>query len=922
MGKLWKLSLALLLFMSFGNAGAGSETNGASNGAVRGRVVDDERQVLPGAVVTIESLHAGVVSDVNGFFTFPDLRPGTYEVKVSYVGYRPVTVQVDVPMNKTIVVDFVLTEGAVLQEVQVQGAFRGQRGAINVQKNNMGVTNVVAADQIGKFPDSNIGDALKRISGINVQYDQGEARFGQVRGTSPDLSSITVNGNRLPSAEGGTRSVQLDLIPAEMIQTIEVNKVVTSDMDADAIGGSINLVTKSSPYRRLFNATVGTGYNWISNKPQLNLGMTCGDRFFNNRLGLMAAASYQNAPSGSDNTEFEYDVDDDGNVVLTEAQVRQYYVTRERHSYSLSADYVLDNNNKLTFNGIYNLRNDWENRYRLTYKNLDQGDGNMSARIQTKGGSGDNRNARLERQQTMDFTLGGEHLWGKLAANWATSYSRASEERPNERYFDLQLKKQTFDIVAAGGRQPYTTAYVSLDDGSWSIKEITNSFRDIVENEWKYRLDFELPLVRGTFGSRLKFGGKYTHKTKSRETLCMDYTDVYGQMFGEEYKNNYTLQIRSGFMPGSQYKPTLFVSKEYLGSLDFSKLDGEQVLEESSGNYDATERVSAAYVRFDQKLGRRLRMLLGLRMEATNLKNTGLDWIVDEVGNESLEDTGEHRNNYVNWLPSILLKYDVSDDLKMRMSYTRTLARPKYEYVMPGTSINRSESPVEVFVGNPDLKPTTSDNIDLQAECYFSSIGLATAGVFCKRIRDYTVNHVSRGSYQTYDDCIITKPVNAFDANLFGMEFGWQRDFGFIAPSLSCVGFYGNYTYTRSKVVKSVFGDKSEQALPGSPGHIANASLYFDKRGVNVRLSYNFTSAFQDDEEYEEDSRLRRYYDEVNYLDLNASYTWGKTFKYTFYASANNLLNQPLRYYQGEKNRTMQVEYYGVKVQAGFKVGF
>lgn len=201
---------------------------------------------------------------------------------------------------------------------------------------------------MGKFPDSNIGDALKRINGINVQYDQGEARFGQVRGTSADLSSVTINGNRLPSAEGDTRNVQLDLIPADMIQTIEVSKVVTSDMDGDAIGGSINLITKSTPYKRTISATAGTGYNWISQKAQLNLGFTYGDRFFNDKLGMMAAVSYQNAPVGSDDVEFEYDVNKKGEVVMVEAQKRQYYVTRERQSYSLAFDYEINPNHRLT----------------------------------------------------------------------------------------------------------------------------------------------------------------------------------------------------------------------------------------------------------------------------------------------------------------------------------------------------------------------------------------------------------------------------------------------------------------------------------------------------------------------------------------------------------------------------------------------
>ena len=182
--------------------------------------------------------------------------------------------KITIPEGKTLERDVILNEGVELQEIVIGGAFQGQRRAINSQKSSLGIKNVVSADQVGKFPDSNIGDALKRISGINVQYDQGEARFGQVRGTSADLSSVTINGNRIPSAEGDTRNVQLDLIPADMIQTIEVSKVVTSDMDADAIGGSINLVTKNSPYKRTLTATAGSGYNWISEKAQLNLGLT------------------------------------------------------------------------------------------------------------------------------------------------------------------------------------------------------------------------------------------------------------------------------------------------------------------------------------------------------------------------------------------------------------------------------------------------------------------------------------------------------------------------------------------------------------------------------------------------------------------------------------------------------------------------
>ena len=226
-----------------------------------------------------------MTADINGFYKLPNLKPGAYTLKVTYVGYNPIYKKVNITDTKKVIVeDIVMSEGIELSEVNVKGAFSGQRRALQMQKEAMGVTNVVSADQVGKFPDSNIGDALKRINGINVQYDQGEARFGQVRGTSADLTSVTVNGNRLPSAEGDTRNVQLDLIPADMVQTIEVSKVVTSDMDGDAIGGAINLVTKNTPFRRVLNFTGSTGYTWISGKPQWNIGATWGDRFFDDSL--------------------------------------------------------------------------------------------------------------------------------------------------------------------------------------------------------------------------------------------------------------------------------------------------------------------------------------------------------------------------------------------------------------------------------------------------------------------------------------------------------------------------------------------------------------------------------------------------------------------------------------------------------------
>lgn len=247
---------------------------------------------------------------------------------------------------------------------------------------------------------------------------------------------------------------------------------------------------------------------------------------------------------------------------------------------------------------------------------------------------------------------------------------------------------------------------------------------------------------------------------------------------------------------------------------------------------------------------------------------------------------------------------------------------------MANTIFNISDE--EATIGDPNIDPTTSHNFDLSIDYYFKSIGLVSAGVFYKDIKNVNVEAIGTMTGEElglagYADTQfqVTQNMNAYDARIFGAEFALQRDFGFITPALKCLGFYGNYTYTHSSThnYNPVLGikDGDDVTMAGSPEHTANVSLFYEKDGVNVRLSYNTASSFID--QMNTGSReLDRYYDAVNYLDLNASYTWGKKFKTTIYAEATNLLNQPLRYYQGNKDRTMQVEYYGVKLTAGVKI--
>lgn len=894
----------------------------ASPKSVKGRILDNEQLPLYGAVVAIDSNRYATVTDMAGNYTFTDLPDGVHRLTVSYIGFMPVDTLLDIRNDLRTIDDIVMKVSAMqLDEVVVNGVFSGQQRAMGRQKANINITNVVSSDQIGKFPDNNIGDAIKRISGINVQYDQGEARFGQVRGTPAEFSSVTVNGSRIPSAEGDVRNVQLDLIPADMIQAIEVSKTLLPDQDGDAIGGSINLVTKESPKRFTLNAMAGSGYNMVSHKPQLDFGLTVGTRFFKNRLGIMASASYQNAPLGSYNTEFIWEKDDSGTVYLNDYQIRQYYVTRERQSYSLALDYKFNADHRIWVKGMFNNRNDWENRYRVTLKDISP-EGKADVRVQTKAGTPDQKNARLERQRTFDLTVGGESRVGIFNIDWKLGYDRASEERPHERYIDFRLKKQNFGFDLSDPNEPWAYplegSTMTLNEG-FALKELTEQTQSIVEQDYKAALDVESALTNRT---KLKFGAKYVAKTKQRERDFYEYTPTDMAGFLQDALTHTVNQSSDEFMPSSKYQAGQFIDKRYVGGLDLN--DGAlftkaQVASELAANYEAREDVASVYAMMDSRLGDHLHFMGGLRVEHTALRYTGR--IYDDETDE-VTPTSPEKSHYTNFLPSLLVKWDPLKDLIVRVGYNQALARPKYSALIPGINISRNDN--EIKVGNSNLKPTVSHNIDLNAEYYWKSVGLVSVGIFYKRIEGFIVDEVIfNKDYNGHVWTRFTQPKNAGNADIAGVELSYQRDFGFISPALKCLGFYGTYTYTYSRVTDFNFEGRENETglhLPGSPTHTANASLFFDKWGLNIRLSYNYASDFID--EMGSNAFYDRYYDAVHYLDLNLGYTFGRKTKFTIYAACNNLLNQPLRYYQGSKAYTMQAEYYGVKFNGGLKINF
>ncbi|MGJ8548269.1 TonB-dependent receptor [Winogradskyella wichelsiae] len=938
MKKLFNLFLLLALpFFSY-----------AQTGNIQGTITDQNGLTVPGSTVSIISINKGTVTDFNGKYTLVNIPEGNYSITVEYLGYSDIISAVTVKPNETVTLNFTLnSEDTNLEEVLISGyGLSGQSRALNTQKNKQNITNIVSTDQVGKFPDANIGDAIKRIPGITMQMDQGEARNVIIRGLSPQLNSVTLNGSRIPSAESDNRNVQMDLIPSDMIQTIEVNKAVTPDMDADALGGSINLITKTSPQGFRLSATAGSGINFISDKRILNGSFLVGDRSKNDKFGWVIAASVNDNDFGSHNVEaewtdeFEYNSGDEDNLQEVEVnpyanvfEIREYQVQRIRRSFSANFDYKLDENNTIFFKSIYNWRDDRENRFVLEHEILDgedigagdfsvDADGNLTsflveAKRQSKGGIDNDRNqsTRLEDQRMQNYSLGGEHLFGDIQLDWTASFSKASEERLNERYLEYEGE---YGITFNNNEDKplYTPLNGEGNFEDFEFGELTEENQYTEEKDFNLFVNARLPLslIEGNEGF-LKIGAKTRIKNKNRDNDFTEYGDETGtlDLLGMVPTRNYT---NSDFLAGSQYQIGNFASPEFIGNLDLYNtelFEGEDLPEEYiTGNFDVNEDVYAGYAMLTQNLSDKFSILAGIRVEHTSIESEGSELVFDTDGDISGINTLKDKNTYTNILPGIHLKYDINDNTILRFAWTNTLARPNYVDLVAYREISNEDE--EIFLGNPELNPTTSMNFDIMAEHYFKSVGIISGGVFYKDIQDfvYTFQSENENGYEVY------QPLNGDDASVLGAEFSFQRRLDFLPGFAKNLSLYLNYTYLTSSTdgIRNEDGEERvDLDLPQTSPNMYNASLGYAGKKFSLRVSTNYSDSYID--EIGGNAFEDRYYDEQFFLDFNANIALSSNL--SMYVNLNNITNQPLRYYQGVKGRTMQMEYYEKRLTVGLK---
>ena len=895
-------------------------------GLISGTVKEGtEQRTLPGAVLRLDKFNRYTVSDKNGYFEFLNVPDGDYRVEVTYLGYVTAYQEVTVKEGVNSVMDFFLQEDSkVLNEVVVMGdQARGQAKAFNQQKTNRNVTNVISADQVGRFPDSNIGDALKRVPGITMQNDQGEARNIIVRGLASELNSVTLNGNRIPSAEGDNRKVQMDLIPSDMIQTIRVNKTLTPDMDGDAIGGSVDLVTRAASGGQRISLTALGGFNPIRNGATGSGSFVYSNRFAGDRVGVVLSASYMNKTYGSDNIEGVWGKDDADNIFLEEMDIRKYDVQRIRRSISLNTDWKIDANNTIAADLMYNWRDDRENRFRTQFKDVepvyDETTGAIAGYTgtisrETKGGIDNcrNKNARLEDQRVQSYALTGTHLLSpKFDLDWNLSYAKAQEDRPHERYIEYVQEGISMTQDLADPRKPFISA-PGQSESAFLFDKLTEQHDYTDEDEYSAKINARVPLSAiASQKGRLHFGLKARIKSKERNNNFYEYTPVDGlPSLAEMDKATYTQPLTQG----DRYIPGSFVSKQWLGNVD---LNNPALFEKEAdpseylvNNYQAKEQIYAGYLRWDQDITPDLTFIVGARIEHTRVDYEG-NYVLDEDYDNA--DLRQVRNSYTNVLPNVTVCYTPLKNMVLRGVFSTALARPNYYALIPFADVKSEDR--EISAGNSDLKATYSYNADLIGEYYFQSVGIVSAGLFYNF--PGLPNPIPAGEQWQF-----LRPLNGDEVHLFGVELAFQRKLDFLPTSfLRNFSVMLNYTYTHS-ITQGIYNEDGEErtdvSFPGTAPHMFNASLAWENNRFSARVSLNYTGGYLD--EVASDAFEDRYYDSQLFLDANASYRIADGLR--IFAEANNLTNQPLRYYQGSKQYMAQLEYYKSTFDLGIKWEF
>lgn len=966
----------------------------SGKGTITGHVTNQTTGLpLEGALVALEGESLKALTGKDGSYRLGNVPSGSNTVIVAYTGLDTSRVTVNVSSGSTAEANVGMTSDVyTLESFQVSAVREDQAAAINAQHNASNVKNVVATNAYGNVGESNLGNLLIKLPGVTPNRDEGDVHQISIRGINPNLNSVSVDGTLLAGAttRGDNRAFEIDKVSSNAIKSIEVIKSPTPDMDADSIGGKINLITKDGfeAQGREISYTIAannfvemeahtlTGAILNSNTEGSNgtikrfrshpSGSIVYSDIFgkNDNIALVLTGSFNR--SFSPRTAFRADYFDAGPVdtfgggtvgggkPLKNFQHTEDDILLDRLGLSGKLTFKTGENSKFFISAMHNDFTDimTQHKMRVFLRNeeldaanpfQESDDGKVYAVMDetvTEFTDGEMEYEMESRQRTVTtnmIQLGGENNSG----NWEIDYDISnSSSYATELREDLVLRVKgvgyrldsTYDnqfprITQTSGPnvRNYDNAYVDGMD-----ERDLKAWDDVTAGQLNVKriLNTEVPMF-------VKAGVRYRSQEKRQDRRRPRWVyvgpdgipgpDENGisddglQRFADDgrredpVEGRYTRPLWPDWLAlhdERRLKPELFY------------LDPDRVIAEDRANdRTAKEDITSAYV-MGEMTKDKFSALLGVRVEKTEtsgispLRNRDADNAADEWG-----ETTTSNGSYTSTFPGLHLKYDSSDQLVFRASFSTSIGRPNFDRLIPGTDIREEDLRIEI--NNPDLKPMFSDNIDLSAEYYMKGIGLLSVGYFTKSITDfefddnYTVGSgADNGFGGMYEGFEVSTAMNGGWADVNGLEFNYQQHFTYLPGILNAFGVFANYTLLDTKGTYD--GDTIVNEVQGFVEKSGNFGLSYIKHGWTVRGSASYKGENIDDDTGNPIDN--RYQESRTQLDLSVLYRVKPSM--SIFVDFLNLTNQHNTFYRGFRTRQANSQIYGRKITAGISGKF
>ncbi|QTH73315.1 TonB-dependent receptor [Pseudoalteromonas xiamenensis] len=893
---------------------------------LNGHVQDTkQKNNFEGAEVVVKELNKRVVTGRDGRFYMAKLPAGRYTLEVRYVGAEPTTQTIEIRDGET-------TEALVLlsptesqmEDLIVVGQRAGQAGALSRQKNADGIKSIVSADGIGQLPDQNAAEALQRLPGVFIARDQGEGRFVGIRGIDPNLNNVTINGANVPSPEAGVRSVAMDVIPSELVQSLEVSKTVTPDMDAGAIGGSIEVKSLSAFDRegQSYTFTAQAGYNEQVSETSPKLAASYSNVFELGKksdLGIAGAVSWFKRDFGSHNMEtdggfMELELEnaetgeDETFFGAEEMEQRHYLITRERLGAALNIDLHQGSKHKYYLRSLYSEFSDDEYRVRNEYK-FAKGDvvsHDANSALFTNAKMDRDTKDRYEEQKILSTVLGAEHQLKDWFVEYSVGYSKSEEAEPGRLDISFAGKKLDLGYRLGGDTPSFIRSEDAHDLSRFELDEIVSENNLTEDEATTFKLDVSKDLLLSGYNAEVKFGAKYHDRDKFNDVDARVYTGGFDDVTASQFSAAVPDYSLGDFGPGLNREGLRAYFKNNQGSIELNEQESQ--VETQGRSYDSSETIFAAYAMLSVDIGE-LNVITGLRFEDTHTETAGhrVELVADDITGDTTVNVNDWsaEKDYSHWLPNLTMKYSHSDNLISRFAYTNTVARPSFSdsaaKALIETEREDDDGQVKVTreaeVGNPDLDPYEATNFDFSIEYYPGSIGVMSLGVFFKDIDNFIAVKEVQDNGQWDGFKKVLQSVNGGKAKLKGVELAYAK----------------NWTNGLMLNANATLIDADDK-LPNQSDTVANLMLGYENQTFSTRLSASYKSKAFLFEENDSDVFEAAH----TQLDFSAKYYWNDQTQ--VYFNVTNLTDEPMHLYHGANQYNYQYETYGRSYELGLTI--